>query len=289
MNAKDEQRPGEAQVLSRLRLVHSLPALPMVVNAVTRRISNQQTGAGEIARLLAHDQGLTVRVLRLANSAFYSPKEEVRSPEHAVILLGLGTVRSIILKASIFSAFDVNRARPFWLHALGAACAARAVARISGLGRADDAFVMGLLHDLGKLAITEHLPDLAAAVRAHVEKHGGLVRAAEMAVLGCDHAAVGRFLCEHWSLPGDYRDAIAGHHDFSQAREENRPWAALVHLADIVARAMLIGNAGDHGMPILDPQALALLKLREEAFTDLFRATEDELGKAEVFFTILNG
>lgn len=281
--------PGEALVLAQLRQVHSLPALPMVVNAVTKRISNQQSGAGEIARLLAHDQGLTVRVLRLANSAFYSPKEEVRSPEHAVVLLGLGTVRSIILKASIFSAFDVNRARPFWLHALGAACAARAVARVSGLGRTEDAFVMGLLHDLGKLAITEHLPELAAKVRSHLTRHGGLMREAEVAVLGCDHAAVGRFLCEHWSLPRDYRDAIAGHHDFSLASEENRPWAALVHLADIISRAMLIGNAGDMGMPVLDAQALPLLRLREEQFSELFRAAEDELGKAEVFFTILNG
>lgn len=202
----------------------------------------------------------------------------MRSPEHKVVLLGLGTVRSIILKASILSAFDINRARPFWLHALGAACAARAVARISGLGRSDDALVMGLLHDLGKLAITEHLPDLAAAVRD-----------AEMAVLGCDHAAVGRFLCEHWSLPRDYRDAIAGHHDFSQACDENRPWAALVHLADIIARAMLSGNAGEFGMPILDTQALQLLKLRENQFSDLFRAAEDDLGKVEVFFTILSG
>jgi HD-like signal output (HDOD) protein len=281
--------PGEALVLSQLRQVHSLPALPMVVNAVTKRISNQQSGAGEIARLLAHDQGLTVRVLRLANSAFYSPQEEVRSPEHAVVLLGLGTVRSIILKASIFSAFDVNRARPFWLHALGAACAARAVARVSGLGRGEDAFVMGLLHDLGKLAITEHLPELAAKVREHLARHGGLIREAEVAVLGCDHAAVGRFLCEHWSLPRDYRDAIAGHHDFALASEENRPWAALVHLADIISRAMLIGNAGDMGMPVLDAQALPLLKLREDQFGELFRAAEDELGRAEVFFTILSG
>jgi HD-like signal output (HDOD) protein len=280
--------PGEAYVLDRLRQVSSLPALPMVVSAVTKRIAHGQSGAGEIARLLAHDQALTVRVLRLANSAFYSPKEEVRSPEHAVVLLGLGTVRSIILKASIFSAFDVNSARPFWLHALGAACAARAIARISGLGRADDAFVMGLLHDLGKLAVAEHLPELATKVREHVAKHGGLMRAAEIEVLGCDHAAVGRFLCEHWSLPRDCRDAIGGHHDLERAQEEYRPWAACVHLADILARSMLVGNAGDRGMPILDPRALSLLRLREDHFGELFKEAEEELGKADVFFTIIN-
>jgi HD-like signal output (HDOD) protein len=281
--------PGEAAVLARLSELQSLPALPMVVKAVTRRIGDRRAHATEIANLLAHDQALTVRVLRLANSAFYSPKEPVRTPEHAVVLLGFGTVRSIILKASIFSAFDVSRARPFWLHALGAACAARAVARLSGLGRPDDAFVMGLLHDLGKLALDEHLPELYGQVRATVARDGGLIRAAELKVMGCDHAAVGRFLCERWSLPVDYREAIAAHHDLRLASVTHRPWAACVQLADILARCLLIGSGGDNAMPALDPEALPLLHLREDRFGDLLRATEDELGKAEVFFTILNG
>jgi HD-like signal output (HDOD) protein len=107
-------------------------------------------------------------------------------------------------------------------------------------------------------------------------------------VLGCDHATVGRFLCEHWSLPIDYRVAIAAHHDLDQADEAHRPWAALVHCADIMARALLIGSGGDHGIPILDKRALGLLGLDENRFDDLFAAAETELGRAEVFFTILN-
>ena len=280
---------GESAVLDRLRLVQALPALPMVVGAVTRRITHESTSSGEIARLLGHDQALTARVLRLANSAFYAPREAVRSPEHAVVLLGLGTVRAIVLKASIFSAFAITQARGFWLHALGAACAARAVARLGGLGRGDDAFVLGLLHDLGKLALAEHLPQEYALVRARVARDGGLIRHAELAELGCDHAAVGRFLCEHWSLPYEYRAAIGAHHDLDQAEDEHRPWAACVHVADIIARAMLIGSGGDQAMPILDPRALRLVGLQETDLGAVFAATEKELGRAEVFFTIING
>ncbi|HEX3132906.1 MAG TPA: HDOD domain-containing protein [Planctomycetota bacterium] len=281
--------PGEAAVLSRLAQVQALPALPMVVNTLSRRIGDQTVSAGEIGRLLAHDQALTARVLRLANSAFYSPKEPVRTPDQAVVMLGFGTVRAIILKASIFSAYDVERARPYWLHALGTACAARTVARIVGLGRGDDAFVMGLLHDLGKLALDEFLPELYRPVRAAVARDGGLIRDAELRLLGCDHAAVGRFLCEHWSLPPAYRDAIAGHHDLSLASEPHRPFAACVHLADIIARGLMIGSGGDDAMPLIDPEALRLLNLREERFAELFAATEEDLGRAEVFFTIING
>jgi HD-like signal output (HDOD) protein len=281
--------PGESLILSRLAEIQSLPALPMVVNALSRRIGDATVSAGEIGRLLAHDQALTARVLRLSNSAFYSPREPVRTPEQAVVLLGLGTVRAIILKASIFSAYDMARARPFWLHALGTACAARIVARAAGMGRGDDTFVMGLLHDLGKLALDEFLPELYRPVRDAVERNGGLLRDAEIRLLGCDHAAVGRFLCEHWSLPPAYRDAIAGHHDISLVGEAHRPFAACVQLADIIARALLIGSGGDQSMPLLDPAALRLLNLREEHFSALFRDTEEELGKAEVFFTIING
>jgi HD-like signal output (HDOD) protein len=281
--------PGEATVLARLANVRGLPALPMVVQTLSRRIGDQTVSAGEIARLLAHDQGLTARVLRLANSAFYASREPVRTPEQAVVLLGFGTVRAIILKASIFSAYDMERARPFWLHALGTACAARTIARVTGFGGAEDAFVMGLLHDLGKLALDEFLPDLYRPVRAAVAREGGLIRDAERRLLGCDHAAVGRFLCEHWSLPPVYREAIAGHHDLTLAQEVNRPYAACVHLADIIARGLLIGSGGDDAMPLLDPAALALLRLREERFPELFAATEEDLGRAEVFFTIING
>ncbi len=281
--------PGEAAILAKLAEVQALPALPMVVNALSRRIGDVAVSAGEIGRLLSHDQALTARVLRLANSAFYSPREAIRTPDQAVVLLGFGTVRTIVLKASIFSAYDVERARPFWLHALGTACAARTVARISGIGNGDDAFVMGLLHDLGKLALDEFLPDLYRPVRAAVERDGGLVRDAEIRLLGCDHAVVGRFLCEHWSLPLAYRDAIAGHHDLSLSSDANRPYAACVQLADIIARALLIGSGGDNAMPVLDPQVMRLLNLRDDQFGDIFTATEDEIDRAEVFFTIING
>jgi HD-like signal output (HDOD) protein len=287
--AVHKQPFGEVAVIAALGRVHSLPALPAVVRTVTRRIVSESAGPAEIARLLSHDQALTARVLRLANSAFYAPREPVRSVNQAVVLLGFGTVRAIVLKASIFSAFDLARARPFWLHALGTACAARAVARLANLGRGDDAFVMGLLHDIGKLALAEHLPEPYAEVRALVAREGGLIRDAEQRVLGCDHAAIGRFLCEHWSLPADCREAIAFHHHVSGASEANRPWAACVHVADIVARALLVGNGGDDAIPFLDPTALPMLGLGEDRYAALFAAAEQELARAEVFFTVLDG
>lgn len=280
---------GENDVLDALRGITSLPALPAVVGELSRRLSSDDASAADIARLLAHDQALTARVLRLANSAFYAPREPVRSAQQAVIMLGMSTVRAITLKASVFTAFPIEQARPFWLHAVGCACAAKAVARLSGIAPADDAFVMGLLHDIGKLALAEHLPDAYAKVRARVVRDGGLIRDAEVAELGCDHAAVGRFLCAHWSLPVEFREAIGGHHDLERCDEVHRPWAACIHVADILARALLIGNGGDESIPRLDPRALEILALGPDDFAACLSATEGELGRAGVFFDLVHG
>lgn len=280
---------GEAAILDALRGVTGLPSLPTVVGELSRRLSSEDAAPADIARLLSHDQALTARVLKLANSAFYAPREPVRSVRQAVVMLGLSTVRSITLKASVLSAFPVAEARPFWLHSLGTACAARAVARLAGLAPEDDAFVMGLLHDIGKIALAEHLPEAYAKVRARVAAEGGLLRDAELAVLACDHAVVGRFLCSHWSLPIEFREAIGGHHDLALCAPVHRPWAACVHLADILARRLEIGNGGDNAMPKLLPGVLDALALGPDDIAPCIAATEAEIARATVFFDLVRG
>ena len=241
------------EVLERMDRIHALPALPVVVNAVLRDIHNPHSHAGHIGRLLSHDQALTAKILRMANSAFYAPKDHVRSVEQAVVLLGLSTVNAILVKSAIFESYDAAKARPFWLHAIGCACAARAIARKSSIGREDEAFVMGLLHDIGKLALAREFPDDYAMVRNLVSHRGILVKDAEKEVFTCNHCLVGQHLCTRWSLPHDFIEAIAYHHQPRKASEIGRNWAACVHLADILARALMIGNGGDQGIPIIDP------------------------------------
>jgi HD-like signal output (HDOD) protein len=278
---------GETALIAALRDVASLPSLPAVVGELGRRLAVRDPIPAEIARLLTHDQALTSRVLKLANSAFYSPREPVRTVQQGVIMLGLSTIRAITLKASVLHAFPMAQAKPFWRHSIGVACAARAVAQLAGLSPADDAFVMGLLHDLGKLALAEHLPEAYAEVRAHVDAHGGLLRDAELHVLGCDHAVVGRYLCEHWSLPCEIREAVGGHHDLDRCGPAHRPWAACVQLADHLARDLGIGNGGDASQTVLDARTLGLLALGPDDLAPCRAATQREVDRAQAFFTLV--
>lgn len=282
------EHPDRAQVLEAMSTVTTLPALPVVVQTVLRNIDADNSHLNQIARLIGHDQAITARILRLANSPFYATREPIRTISQAVPLLGLRTINAILFKTTLFDAFQRREARGFWLHALGVACATRAVARLARLGRSDETFAIGLLHDVGKLALEMAFPASYTAVRATVKARDCLIREAEAEIFGCDHAEAGQALTARWSLPTDYTDAIGCHHALDRASDEGRPWAACVHLADITARAMLIGNGGDKGMPVLDEQALNILRLTRRDFETLFATTEEELGLSEVFFNVLD-
>lgn len=275
------------EILSRIARVHALPTLPFVVGQVMHSMREPLASATHVAHLLQHDQSLTARLLRLANSAFYAPLEPVRSVDHAVVLVGFSTVNAVLVKASLFDAYDQAHAKPLWLHALGTACAARAIARHTNMGRLDEAFIMGLLHDIGKLALMHEFPAYARTTREHANDHRLPIAKAEQAILGCDHTDIGRVLAERWGLPPEYLTAIACHHRVFEAAEEHRRWAACVHVADILARSLLIGHGGDPIVPVIDRRALALLHLTHDDFGSLFALSEEELGLAEVFFHVL--
>ena len=275
------------EVLSRMARVHALPSLPFVVGQVMQSMREPLANATHVAHLLQHDQALTARLLRLANSAFYAPVEPVRSVDHAVVLVGFSTVNAVLVKASLFEAYDMEYAKPLWLHALGTACAARAVARKAGMGQLDEAFIMGLLHDIGKVALMHEYTEDYRRARELAFQQRIPIGKAEQIVFKCDHADVGRLLADRWGLPPEYITAIAHHHNVFQADEEHRRWAACVHIADLLARSLFIGNGGDPSIPLIDRRALALLKLTHADFEELFTLAEEELGLAEVFFSVL--
>ncbi len=281
-------RASAAELVEGLGRGRDLPALQPVVLLTLRLLQSPRSDNAEVARLLGHDQALTARVLRLANSAFYATRERIHSPEHAVVLLGKNTLRSLILRATIFSGADQADERRFWLHALGTACAARAVATCCRCGKPEELFIAGLLHDLGKLVLARSEPALHADLRRRALGEQRLLFDLEREVLGFDHAEIGGLLCQRWSLPQTIAAAIHRHHAMTTP-DRPTPAAAAVHLADILARALLVGSGGDRSIPALAPIALDLLGCTPQSFPELCERTEDELTNAEVFFNILEG
>ena len=198
------------------RRVRELPALPQAAMAAAAALRDERSSSAHCSELIGRDQALAARVLRLANSAFYGVPGRVGSIRDAVQLLGRRTLSSVLTVATLSQQFHAADCLPFsfagfWRHAIGVALAARGLAR--ALDHDEDlAFTVGLLHDIGNLALATHFADATAHAIAHARAADASLHAAERSLLGIDHADVGALVAAHWQFPAGVVAAIAGHH-----------------------------------------------------------------------------
>ncbi|MEJ5358203.1 MAG: HDOD domain-containing protein [Desulfobacterales bacterium] len=256
--------------LRRLPPIEDLPTLPRTVLRITERINDPATSARDLARIIAEDQVLTARLLKLVNSSFYGFRRRIGTVTEAVLMIGFEAVRSHLLTTSVFDLFPprspaLRRGQELlWDHSLGCAVGAKAIGTAMRRDNLEELFVAGLLHDIGKIVLLAKFPAESEEVAARVAA-GAAILEAEEAVLGCTHAEIGRRLAEHWNLPSPLVRAIESHHP-PFAAEPPEEFSAVVHLADILARVLELGSGGDDRIPPLDPAAWRALRLLPAAF-----------------------
>jgi putative nucleotidyltransferase with HDIG domain len=283
-----------AKARERIENAEDLPTLPTVARQIVATANSPRTSATDVGALINRDQALTGKVLKLVNSAFYGFPQQIKTINHAIVILGFNKVKNVVLTASVFDLaaegtrhhLDVRR---FWEHALGTAIAAQVVATQIGRGVApDDAFVGGLLHDFGKVILDQFLPEEYGPVLDYARTDKTLLRAAEKEVLGFDHQQVGTWLAEKWKLPAELVTAIRYHNLPSSARDE-REMAASVHVGDIVCRALGVGYPGDDSIPELNANVVELYKIDKAFLGRAVEGTADELKRAGDFFELIEG
>ncbi len=241
---------GRDQVVAHLK---QLPALPSTVSELLLSFDNDNIDVDRVAHQLARDQGLTARVLRVANSSFYGLQSRIATLNEAVVILGFRAVRSMVVAIGISGAFRTERCPGFNLHvytrhSVGTGLAAHALARQVGRN-AELAFTGGVLHDIGELVLASCFAPQYAEVLKYRAHHDCLMAVAESDVLGLDHAMVGGLLAEAWNFPESLRGAVADHHAPSAATADSL--ADLIHVADAVAHALGVADpANDRVMPI---------------------------------------
>jgi HD-like signal output (HDOD) protein len=231
----------EARALSVLaRRISQLPPLPEALRAVTRALQRDDLSAERCITLIESDPALAARTLRLANSAFYGASGQVNSIGDAVRMLGLRTVSGVLTAASMHALLPA-RACPgfdfmqYWRHAIATGWAARSLAACA-TQEPDEAFLAGLMHDIGQLVLIALQPGPAAAALALARDTGCSAAAAEQKVFGCTHARVGALVGEHWCLPAAVVQAIGGHHQADSAGGTPAlNLCALIGVADTVA------------------------------------------------------
>jgi HD-like signal output (HDOD) protein/ActR/RegA family two-component response regulator len=238
--------------------VGALAACPALYAELERIVADPAAGVVEVAAVVERDVSLTPKVLQLVNSSFFGIPRRVGTVEHAVAYLGVSVIRALVLAHEIAERAGARGLAPgFSLarhheHALRVASLARLVA--GGSRAADDAFLGGVLHDLGELLLAAQRPDWLAASAAHAARHRLPLHEAEAALFGVSHAEVGAYLVGLWGLPLPIVEAVAFHHVPSRAGGPAEPGVlAAVHVA-----AALVAEAGPSGVAAGTPALLDL-------------------------------
>jgi HD-like signal output (HDOD) protein len=264
------------QLVDKLR---DIPTLSVVVTRVMELVNNPKTSAGQIADVLKRDQVLTAKVLRLVNSSFYNLSTEITDVTKALGFLGFNTISVLVLGTSVFSAFDMQAApyfnvTEFWKHSLATAIAAELIGRKIKHPRPEDCFTCGLLHDLGKIALFKVSKDDMKAVvdKATLENKSFLAAETELGLPG--HTILGERLAERWQLPV-----------MESIYPQMKPTIMAATLANILAKRLSLGFAGDHEKPEYPESYLRALNLSSSALKEVEEAMTQEMDRANAFLS----
>ena len=256
-----------AEAKKRITKLKNLPTLPGIVVQITRLVENPDTSAGDVARLITQDQVLSAKVLKMANSAFFGRSRQISSITQALVVLGFDVVKFLVL-SSFVSDIMQKSMKGLWEHSLGCAAASRVVARRLGRVDADEFFMAGLLHDLGKVVLALEMPEETDKIVAEAAKSGTSFYDAEKRLLGFYHGEVGAWLARRWNLPDSLAEPMIAHHQPERATKAPLVTAA-VHLGDILVRAVGHGFGGDVFVPPLSETAWKILGLAPGDFDGL--------------------
>ncbi len=248
--------------------ISEISTLPQIALRTLQLANDPKCTATDLANVIQSDPALAARVLRTVNSSSYGLRRSVTSLDHAVVLLGFREMRNLALTTHVASLFQETTGygcfsrRNLWVHMVSVAVVARHIAKICGTVAPEDAYLAGLLHDVGIILLdqTLHRP-FCQVLDALEEDH--VVADVENSILGFDHGALGQYALTTWGLPGAFADAAAHHHRPLACSSENRTLVSTVALANSMCHRMgihSIGVATKHDLPCEVYETLGLEK-----------------------------
>lgn len=259
-----------------LAQLDTLPPLAPVATRILALTEDSHSNARQIVELIGTDPSLTTRVLSLLGRAEHGVRREAITVENAVRLLGFDAIRQLTLATKIMELFGASSGKTeadsfdrleFWKHCLGVACASRRIAMaVGGAVKPEEAFVLGLLHDIGKDAIHATMPKSYARVLQKSGQTRAAINDVERTILGVDHATVGHRLAERWGLPKRLTECIWLHHHAAEvlpASVAGGKHVQTVQLADCLVREHNIGFSGNACFERSSAELAAALGLAE--------------------------
>jgi putative nucleotidyltransferase with HDIG domain len=266
-------------VKNRIERVEALTTIPGVAHHVIELVGNAKSSVTEISEFISRDAALTTKILKMINSALYGFPNRISSVNQAVLLLGLSTVKALLLSVAVHDLMQ-QAMTGLWEHSIGCAIVSRLIARKKGLREPEECSVYGLLHDIGKVILARQFPDLYGEALLEVRTKGTTILLAERECFSVDHATVGAWVAERWSFPKQLVETIRWHHKPHLSHDAKEP-ASIAHIADFILTARGFGFAGDQRVPDLDASAWDLIGISNAELRDILKEMEDLLDEVE--------
>ncbi len=262
-----------------------LPAMPAVADKVMKMVADPNTTTEQFQKVISADQALAARILKIANSVFYASVRKINTISDAIVMIGFNTLRSIVLTASsrdIYKRFGLTE-KMLWEHSMGAAISASIIAKELRIVNHEEAYLGGLLHDVGKVVLNNSDPQKFSKVMERVYNEHISFRMVEQEVFGFSHVDVGAMVIRKWKLSETLEMAIRNQYNPTWLSSDPNlmKLAAVVNLANQFCLKLGIG----HREPVADlllekEEAFAILKMDAGRLPELleraFKAFEEE-------------
>jgi putative nucleotidyltransferase with HDIG domain len=278
------------EVINKLSEIEDLPSLPVIASKIVTLVENPKTRASDITKLIQQDPSLTAKVMKIVNSAYYGFPRKISTITHAIMVLGFKDINNLVMGASVFEIFKNAPGKldkqKLWEHSVGVAVISQFLARRINYAEPEEVFVVGLLHDIGKIILELYWSVEYGEVISLIENNKLWITDAEEKILSLTHAEVGYILLDKWKLPRRICRAIQFHHRVTNVPAEYKDLAYLVHAADVFARIKKIGSGGDNAIPSLHKDVWFFLKLTPDSLKDIYATIDEEKKKIDIFLNM---
>ncbi|MBN2418842.1 MAG: HDOD domain-containing protein [Deltaproteobacteria bacterium] len=271
-----------------------LPTLPVVVEKILSMARQDNSSAKDLAELISRDQAISNKILRLSNSAYYGMMKEIDSVPRAITIIGFNEVISLTIGMSVISAFSRGNGEPvknfnmkgLWIHSLGCAFAAKKTAKKLGIMQAEQIFISGLLHDMGKVIFAIYFPGDYTATYEYTKENEIDLFKGEKLMLGIDHAVLSGLLMERWNFPDSILIPARYHHSVDQCPPRYQQISQIIAFSDYLSQKAEFGDSWTVKTP-------GIMKIRDQLGLDLNEADDmaEDLKKdkeeIEAFFEVM--
>jgi len=262
-----------------------MATLPIIFTRINEAVDNPESSFSEISQIISGDSASSARLLKIVNSAYYGFSNKVETITHAITIIGTAQLRDLVLATAVIERFQgvpskTIDMKSFWLHSISCGLAARILATYRHDRNPERFYVLGVLHDIGRLLMFLNIPDQMRKVIEMAEQEKISLYEAEKQIIGFSHAEMGGFLMEAWNLPGTFQTAINFSHDPSSTTPEYVTETSILHVADLISHCMEHGSSGDRYVPPLDEEAWEKIGLRPSILASVVYQLDRHLDEA---------